>query len=340
MITANEMEEFRLLLPEIILLEAEQFQQARHMSDSGSNESQRWQSYLNALALLGFEQWFRQQLNSIAISHTFNAQTQVCQLQVGRFKLGIIASEHVLDEVIYIPKNIVDQSDLNSQFYVAVEVLEEQGEAIARGFLSHDQLVQYCNLIPPLEAECYPVPMARFNSELNYLVAYCHYLEPLVSTVVARDSVAQFIGVTRTKLSQWFQNVVNGDWMAIETLANPEAQLLMGVRSIQESFQRGKLINLGLQFDDQTVAMIVTITPDVEDKLRVLVQLHPTEGSQFLSPNVQLTLISRAGKVLQTVTSREQDNYIQLKPFKGKLGQRFCIEVSLNDQRIQEEFEF
>jgi hypothetical protein len=310
------------------------------MRDAGSNEPQRWQSYLNALALLGFEQWFKQRLTNTSISRTFNAQTQACQLQVGRFKLGIIASEHVLDEVVYIPKNIADQPNLNSQFYVAIEVLEEQGEAIVRGFLSHDQLVHYRDLMTHLESDCYPIPMARFNSELNYLVAYCRYLEPLVSTVAVRDLVTQSISVARTKLSRWFQNVVNDGWMTIETLTNPETRLLMGTRSIQESFQRGKLINLGLQFDDQTVAMIVTITPDNEDKLRVVVQLHPTEGIQFLPPNVQLTLISRAGKVLQTVTARQQDNYIQLKPFKGKLGQRFCIEVSLNDQRIQEEFEF
>ena len=52
-----------------------------------------------------------------------------------------------------------------------------------------------------------------------------------------------------------------------------------------------------------------------------------------------LTLLSQAGKKLQEVGSRTQDNYIQLKSFKGRSGIPFSIVVSLGDTCLCENFE-
>lgn len=339
MITTNQISEFRLLLPEIIWLEPEQYEQAKRVSNAEINESQRWQGYLNALALLGFEAWLKQRSGNTIVDRIFNAPTQICQLQVKNFKLGIIASEHILDEVISVPNHRIEPPD----FYVAIEVLEEQEEAIVRGFLAHDQLIEYYANQP--EADFYSIPITQFNSEIDYLVAYCRHSEPLPSTIAASDiaasdPIANPLNATRTKLSQWLQNIFDESWNSIESLINPEAQLLFSTRSPEAGFQRGKMINLGVQFDDRTLALLVTVTPEAEEKFKILVQLHPTEGTQFLPPNLQLKLVSKAGETLSTVRARQQDNYIQLKPFRGKPGQRFCIEIALNDQRIQENFEF
>ena len=46
--------DFRLLLPEVIWLEPEHFQQATKISSQRSNEPQQWQTYLNILARSGF----------------------------------------------------------------------------------------------------------------------------------------------------------------------------------------------------------------------------------------------------------------------------------------------
>lgn len=67
----------------------------------------------------------------------------------------------------------------------------------------------------------------------------------------------------------------------------------------------------------------ITVTPEAAEKVGVLVQLYPIGEARYLSPNLQLTLRSKAGKTLQSTQSRGQDNYIQLKSFKGKPGTRF-----------------
>jgi hypothetical protein len=72
---------------------------------------------------------------------------------------------------------------------------------------------------------------------------------------------------------------------------------------------------------------------------RLLTTPYPTGGERHLPANLKLTLRSKAGKTLQEVISRGQDNYIQLKSFKGKLGTRFSIEVSMGDVKVREDFE-
>jgi hypothetical protein len=54
---------------------------------------------------------------------------------------------------------------------------------------------------------------------------------------------------------------------------------------------------------------------------------------------MKLMLLSKAGKTLQEVTARTQDNYIQLKTFKGEPGRKFSIKVTLGDVSVNENFE-
>ena len=83
----------------------------------------------------------------------------------------------------------------------------------------------------------------------------------------------------------------------------------------------------------------MNIKGGTEGKLAILIQLHPGGGARCLPPNLKLILLSKAGKILQEVQSRTQDNYIQLKPFKGEEGKRFQIQVSLGSLSITENFE-
>lgn len=93
-----------------------------------------------------------------------------------------------------------------------------------------------------------------------------------------------------------------------------------------------------MQIGQHPVALIVSVIAEAE-KIGINVQVLPTGEDTVLPPHLKVTLLSSAGEVLQTVTARAQDNYIQLRPFRGKSGVRFTIEVSLNGVKISEVFE-
>jgi hypothetical protein len=352
--------EFRTLLPEAIWLESHHFEQARELSHETSSEALQWQTYVNALAFLGFTQWLKEKMpeqasrsdQSILAPSAAHFMEGFCQFRMGEFKLCLIAAEHVLDEVIHVPQRAIFNPDLAAHFYIAIEVCQEEEQIILRGILRYDQLTHYLSQTDslPTTEGCHPIPLAHFDPEPNHLLSYCRYLDaisiplpaPSSENIAAPSISAELwdsLQNTKTYLSQWLQNSVQEGWLAIETLINPEAYLALNTRNSEASIRKGKLLNLGVKLGQQSVALLVTINPEPEEKLNVLVQLHPTGGQRFLPPHIKLTLRSKAGEPLQDVQARSQDNYIQLQSFKGSAGKRFSLEVSLLDISVKEDFE-
>ncbi len=338
--------EFRLLLPEVIWLKPEHFEQARETRSQVRSEAHQWQTYLNALALQSFEEWLKERIPNQPVSRDKNVIEAGSNLKVGEFNFWVIATEHLLDEVVNVPQNGIDNPEEVANFYVLLEVLEEQEEVVIRGFMRYDQLVNYRSKVNLQLSEdgCYQLPLSEFDAEPNHLLYYCRFLEPIAiplgvsAETKAEEKLLGHLKKTKTKLSQWLQGVFEEGWHSIDALVNPEANLALSIRNVEEGVKKCKLIDLGMQLGSQTVALLVNII-ESEEKLSILIQLHPTGGKRYLPPNLKLTLLSKPGKTLQQVQARGQDNYIQLKPFKGEAGKRFSIEVSLLDISAREDFE-
>ncbi|MBD2214376.1 DUF1822 family protein [Nostoc linckia FACHB-104] len=344
--SVNNSTDFRLLLPEVICLEPEYFDQAKNISSHSIDESSQWQNHLNILALIALEEWLKEKISDQSISKKNQIIENTGILNVGEFKISVFATDNLLNEVVYLPKNIVEAPELATHFYVILDVLEEQEEVIVRGCLRYDQLVSYrhhVNLQP--QDNFYHLPLSLFDPEPNHLLFYCRFLQPIsiplpvVSAEMTTAKPLEYIQKGTTKLSQWLQDVYDETWQAVDSLINPEANLAYSIRHINEGIKRGKLIDLGIQLGNQNVALLVNIKEEKEGKLAILIQMHPGGGARYLPLNLKLTLLSKAGKILQEVQSRTQDNYIQLKPFKGEQGKRFQIQVSLGSVSITENFE-
>lgn len=339
--------DLRLLLPEVVWLEVQDFYQAKEMGRQAISEAQQWQKYLNSLALLGFSKWINERMPEVTIHKPSNFIETVSHLKIGEFKVCLLATEHLLDEMVNIPQSSIFSPEFASHFYVIVEVLEEQEQIIIKGFLRHDQLMDYCTQVNPQPLQdCYQFPLSLFDTEPNHLLFYHHFLTPssipLPSAVVETKANVQLLGYlkkTTTKLSQWLEGFFEEGWQALDALMIAEDNFALSTRNTEDGVRRAKLIDLGMQLGSQTFALLVNITEVDENKLSLLIQLHPTSGERFLPPDLKLTLLSKAGKTLQEVQSRSQDNYIQLKPFKGEQGKRFRIEISLEDTVFGEDFE-
>ncbi len=347
---------FQLKPSETIWLETEQFEQLRLSSlvDPALNEADQWQQYLQAIALLGFEQWLQKRASSHVVDRTrcINQTRAVYNFRLDEFKLNLIVKEHVLDEVVEIPREAIEQPDLATHFYVLLEVSEEQQQLLIRGFLRYDRLWDYCNRVSDcLQNGNYHIPLSIFDPEPNHLLFYCDFLEPATmplsipsmqhSTIpeaISEAILMQHFQQTQIQLGQWLQGVFAEGWQAIEDLFSSEDYLDWSARNIGEGVKRGKLLDLGMQLQDHKAVLLVNVTAEAEQELSVLVQLHPAGKTRYLPSQITLMLFSQAGEKLQEVCSRNQDNYIQLKSFKGQLGIPFRIGVSLGDICLYENF--
>ena len=144
-------------------------------------------------------------------------------------------------------------------------------------------------------------------------------------------------------LSQWLHNCFAAGWQPLDTLLTPQQKTLaVQFRSdaaLNEVCVKGaKLIDLGMQLGGTTVVLLVGLTPVIDNKISIRVQLHPVMGETYLPPNLRLVLLSQSGTALQEVQSRLHDNYIQLKRFKSPVGKHFTIHVALGDVSIEENF--
>jgi Protein of unknown function (DUF1822) len=334
---------FRLLMPEIIWIEPEHIERATTVRDRTINESQQWQAYLNTLALLGLEEWLRERISDFNINRESDINKPATYLKVGDFKVCIIATENLLDEIVYLPQDILNRPEFVAHFYAIIEVLEEEEQAIIRGFQRYDLLNNYRSQVDlSVQADgCYPFPLSVFDAEPNHLLAYCRHLDPSAITLPVRERGLEVVRESRTKLSRWLQGIVDEGWQTMYALINSEANLALATRniSLEAGTKAGKLINLGIQLGNQTVAMLITVTPESEEKIGINLQIYPTGRECYLPADLKLILLSKAGKILQEVRSRPQDSYIQLKSFKGEPGKRFSIAIALGDVSVTEEFE-
>jgi hypothetical protein len=364
MLSSPILNSFRLLQPEVVNLELEHFDRARKVSVTASNEPHQWQIYLNSLAYSGFTQWLNLCLeqpplgdsHEPLLNHVPVGTASFCE--VSGFRFCLLTNEHVLHETASIPRAALDDLSFAPHFYVAIEVLEEQEQIILRGFLRHDSLTQHLAQAHYQTSSdgFYLLPLSSFDAEVNHLLFECSYLDlnptkqsdlssqtasipsSISSRLVSKTKSLSPLQDVRTSLSQWLEGLFEEEWRAIDDFLHPESSLALSTRSYDAGARRGRLINLGVHLKAETVALLVNIAPEPEDRMMVLVQLHPAAGKRFLSPDSKLTLLSKAGKVLQEVAARSHDNYIQLKPFMGETGKYFSLAISCGDASHQEDF--
>lgn len=347
-ISSYDSMDFRLLIPEVIHLEAEHFERAKEIYLKTSDEPKLWESHVNSLALVAFGDWLTEKLSQYNLDLEIKVIDNTYFLCAGEFKYCLIGVEHILDEVVNISRKIINISTILPDFYVLSEVLEEEEEIIIKGFLSYEDLNNYCLQVNSQlsDNDEYQIPLSVFDLEPNHLLL-SHQFEFVAESSPAKNLVN--VSETKTlidglekkvpKLSQWFKNVFDEGWITLDKLTKVESNLTFSTRKLVEGVKRGKLIDLEIQLGKNTVALLVNIVEVTDNKFSILVQLHPTGKHKYLPHNLQLRMFSKAGRILQEVQARVQDNYIQLKPFKGEASKRFSIEVALDDISVKENFE-
>lgn len=169
-------------------------------------------------------------------------------------------------------------------------------------------------------------------------------LRSLDKLITHLNAITQSQRTQQTNLSQWFENLFDAGWQSLEALFSTDVERLsFGLRSnfqlSDRAIKGAKMIDLGLQLGSQSVVLLIAIAPEVDEKVGILVHVHPGSGENYLLPKTKLILRSDSGVVLQEVQSRSQDNYIQLKRFRGNYGECFSIQVATSGVSVTETFQ-
>jgi Protein of unknown function (DUF1822) len=149
--------------------------------------------------------------------------------------------------------------------------------------------------------------------------------------------------IVENNLCQWLENIFTKGWYTLDTLLNQQGRSLtvqfrkdMALNEI--AIKGAKLIDLGMELENSEFVLLVGISPKIDDKYNVRVQVHPVRGDLYLPSQVKLMLLSSSGAFLQEAVSRNYDHYIQLKRFKSLAGTNFTIQVVYGNVTIKEDF--
>ncbi|MEO0770325.1 MAG: DUF1822 family protein [Cyanobacteria bacterium J06649_4] len=340
-----------LLSTTVVDLDEQQHQQAKALSEAkGGTEVEQWQAYLTLLGQLAFCAWFSEYQSDESLTFSENETGLV---QIGEFRVRVLVVEHCLSEQVSIPVQVIDDPEKAAHFYMLLEVTEEQSDVWLRGLIRRDRLSKRQQTQTQQQEstdgqDAIVVPLSAFKPEPSRLLHYCRHLEPAaiplpqIATIATASPastapLSAAVVTIRTRLSEWLETTTNHrGWQAWDLL---QPQLAYATRGLSDGIKRGKLVTIGLDVGEVTVALVLTLISEVDGRISILVQLLPIGRDRTLPPQIALALVSKKGKSLQSVTSRNQDNYIQLKSFKGMVGQRFGIQIQHQSVTILEDFE-
>ena len=181
--------DYDYLTEDTLALEPEQIQQAAELSSHMVKGAGQWQTYLNALAMYAFQQWLRERAEELTIDLEHCSLMEpaiasaiaegVCNLQVGDFKLCLLATGSSIEDVVVLPRAVIDLPEYAAHFYVAIAVQEELEQARITGFIAYDRLMaelQSAHLAPENDWT-YELPIAWFEPDEDRLLLYLRCLE-------------------------------------------------------------------------------------------------------------------------------------------------------------------
>lgn len=186
--------------------------------------------------------------------------------------------------------------------YVVVQLNESLREATLLGFVE--------------KVARSKLPLSQLRS-LEELPGYLNKIKPLVN------------------LSQWFEDIFEVGWQAVEALLGTQPTELAFRFRNAACIRRCKLIEMGTP--GQSVAVIVAITQESEQKMEISVEVQPPKGQTYLPSNLQLMVLDEDGETVIDAHARSDNKTIQLE-FDGEPGDRFSVKVTLGDVSVTENF--
>lgn len=206
--------DFQGIATESIHLSLDKVEQAIQISNQIPHESRQWQTYLNGLALFGFEEWLEQRGKdnltiNLADASIFNPVISnsipaVCHLNINQFKVCLITQGSFIDEEVSLPRAVVDLPEFAHHLYVVTEVQEELEKVVINGFISYADLMRHktqVNLLPD-EDWTYQIPWSWFDTEIDDLLLYLRCLDVVGIPLPEVQPNSNNLAVAKTELTK------------------------------------------------------------------------------------------------------------------------------------------
>ncbi|NJR19249.1 MAG: DUF1822 family protein [Calothrix sp. CSU_2_0] len=280
-----------------------------------SNQAKAEQVYLNTLAVyavdnylrcMGFETDWEQSDSRDNVAMRIMDVADLTVKKIGKLECRPVLADA---EVLQIPPEVWE----DRVGYVAVQLDSTLKSANILGF-TRDVVAEF--------------PLNKLQSLSDFLL----YLSELEVVESRQEEKLSMI----VKIGQWLEGLVDSGWENIDQLLQPQQ---LGLAFKQEmSVTRGQAIDLGMQIDKLSLALVVKITSEPHsEEVDILIQVHPM-GEITLPEGVKLIISDESGETILRATSRDEDNWIQ-REFSAEFREKFKITIAFGDSMLTKDFE-
>jgi Protein of unknown function (DUF1822) len=161
-------------------------------------------------------------------------------------------------------------------------------------------------------------------------------VDDLLDYLTAKEQAA------KVNIRQWIEGVIAEGWQTVDSIFNPQELSLRFARNF--CITRAKKFDIGLQLNGTSVALIVKLNEQSQEKIKnqseinIVVQVHPLESTS-LPPGLRLVVIDENGSQVDAVISRQKDNWLEIELVaEFELDEKFSVEIILGESKVTQEF--
>jgi hypothetical protein len=248
-----------------ITLDASQIDQAIELSDPINNENQQWQAYINALALLSFEQWLSDRAPDLSINKSqcsillpqyAGLIKSVCNVKVGNFKICLIPITTSIDKTVTLPRITTELSEYKAHLYVLVSIIEELEQASILSFIPYYELIEKIQTsdFKVRSNWNYQLPLSWFNVNPDDLLLClrCLESEPFPKQNLLTAS-AKSLSKIREKLQQYQSQLETSEQELWQIFTWEEATIFFTHPEVfqQQKLEVNSLVNVAVWLQDK-----------------------------------------------------------------------------------------
>ncbi|MEO1427698.1 MAG: DUF1822 family protein [Cyanobacteria bacterium J06633_8] len=175
--------------------------------------------------------------------------------------------------------------------------------------------------------------IARKSSDLSQEIIFSETTTAIESDVPEESLV---------NLNNWLQGTINASaWKTVDVLERAFGAKLVVVRS---DIKRGKVINFETDVGKQTVILLIALSREANQTIKVLIQVYPSGGEVFLPEGLKFTVLEASGEPVIDVEGKvieaeaKTNSYYIQRRITATSGKKFSIKISLENINVIQEF--
>lgn len=291
--------------------------------------------------------------NTFLVPLSYEAHTIANEHRARQHSSEKAKSVYITELAIYAVNKMLQCSQINTDWQSSnnQDPLDLQFTAIGELNIKGVGKIECCALLP--DDEVFRIPSEAWGSRLAYVAVRLDESLKKAEILGFVNTPAEVVTVEQLKpldelipqlvhlyspkvnITKWLEGAVENRWKFVHSLLSPDQLKLTPCFRKEKEICRGRVLDLGMQLEKHSVALVLTVSSEASTEINVRAQLYPI-STPLLFPGAKLIFTDSSDNRFEVV-ARDADMLIQ-DEYLLEEGENFNITIALDQVSITTEF--